>query len=102
MLLGTLGRSSLCEVEHQTSCVTVSQLTSPAAAALLSVGSDFHSCFTSTSTVIDVTAGVFAQLSMTKLVTGHEEILGHRQLDFPLSLPNPLFNWLKVYVTTQV
>lgn len=62
MFLGTLGQPGLCEVKHQAGCITYSQLTSPAAvaAALPSVGSDFHSCFISDrGTVIDVTAGVF-------------------------------------------
>lgn len=95
MSLGTLGHPSVCEVEHQSDCLTVSQPTSHAAAAArLSVGSRFHSCFISDrSTVINVTAGVSDRPSMTKPLIGQEEVLGERILDFPSSFPNPVSNW---------
>lgn len=97
-----MSQSVVCVCEHQTGCITVSQLTSPAA-ALLSVDSDFHSCFTSDhNTVIDATAGVFDWLSLTKPLTGQEEVLGKRQLDLFKSFPKPLSNWLTFSVPTQV
>ena len=70
---GTAGRLSLCKVQHQNSCPTVSQLTSPAAAAPLSVGSHLHSCGPSDrSPVSGVTAGGAHRLSVIQPVSWHQ------------------------------
>lgn len=71
----SLEHPSLCEVQHQTSCTTVSQVTSPATAALLSVGSGFHLCWLLNNAGSTVTAGAVDCLSKTKAVIPHRTAL---------------------------
>lgn len=65
-------------------------------------GSDFHSCFTSDCSTVDVTAGVFKWLWMTKKTfTGYTEVLGKSQLFFSFSFLNSLYSWLTAVCTGQ-
>ncbi len=89
MFLGTLGCSSLCEVEHQTVCVAVSQLTSPAAAPLLSVGSDSHSYFTSDCNSHRCHSGCFRTAVSDKTSQGTWRNPGWQTIGFSFIISQP-------------
>lgn len=87
----SMEQPSLCEVQHQTSCSTVSQLPSPAAAAQLSVGPDFHLCW-----LLNTTQAALSQQA-------YSTIYQRQNLSSNIELSQPSVQlWLKVSVLPWV